>query len=41
MLNIVFVALAAALEVQSITVGPVTDLQVVNANISPDGFTRP
>lgn len=34
-----FVALGLALSTRA-AIGPVTDLHIVNANISPDGFAR-
>ena len=38
-LSSAFVALAFALNVHA-SIGPVTDLHIVNANINPDGLAR-
>lgn len=35
-----FVTLAGLLGSANAAIGPVTDLHIVNANVSPDGFAR-
>ena len=36
----VFISLATVLTRAMAAIGPVTDLQIVNADVAPDGFTR-